>query len=1079
MPSREALRTARIRARIEARLGFLPPFFEPTLASPDLLENFWTRMRDEYLDNPLPADLKERLFAYLARASSVPHALVVHSCGLHELGFSPAEILELLEMPAPVDGLPATLLDGLEGTEAPLERWPDRGSKLDAALFWLAVFVFLEPADLERAKAELTRLLGPGRFAYASQLLAYIWSSLLWLEAHPDLDYHADERVRRNLPALLGAEPSFEHLFADAPERVRAERERHAAELAANLRSSESRYRALVETAVDAIVSVDAEGAITDFNGAAEGLFGYSADEVIGRPVTILMPERHRRRYGGDRSRSLASEASRALGRTVELIGRRRDGSEVPLEISLGSWQSDGRVNFTGVARDISERRRQEEELREARERFAGAFDHAAIGVALVAPDGRWLQVNESLRTMLGYEREQLLAGSFQEISHPDDLDADLELVRRTLAGELESYEMEKRYLRADGQIVWALLSVSLVRDGVGEPLYFISQVQDITDRKRSIEELQKSERRFRALTESAPVGIFETDAEGRCVYINDRTCELAGVSAAEALGYGWQAALHPADRERVERAWERTVRTGEEFSLEYRFRRPSGEEVWVSGRAIPLRDAEGAVTGYLGSVADITDRKRAERRMARLALHDDLTGLANRPAFYDALQSALRESGVAVLFIDVDDFKAFNDRLGHIAGDRLLVEVGELLRRSLRVEDLVARLGGDEFGVILRDVGDSTEPARIAERILARCENPVEIGEGSEVRVGLSIGIAVSSGSDGVEEILRRADMAMYSAKATGKGCYELAPRPETIAGPHAASEPPALNPSGRRRADRQREEIESLLQRGDRIYPVFQPVVALETGAVAGHEALARFEHQIEQPPNAWFAQAHRFGLGPELEARAVSAALAVPGRPPGTFLAVNVSPRALVSDEIQAALPASLEGIVIEITENELIRDDAAERDAIAEARSRGALLAVDDAGSGYAGLKQLLRLTPDLIKVDRELVHGVHRDISKAALLDAFVGYAAKLGAEVCAEGVEDLEDLEVLGGLGLAYAQGYGIARPGRPWTPTVPHVERRCRDRFSPGPTRPQDVLAEVFTLVASPSNGERDGAAG
>jgi diguanylate cyclase (GGDEF)-like protein/PAS domain S-box-containing protein len=806
-------------------------------------------------------------------------------------------------------------------------------------------------------------------------------------------------------------------------------------------------------------------------------LFGYPAAELVGRPVTILMPERHRARYAD--SGAMAREAGRAVGQTVELIGRRRDGSDVPLEISIASWQADGRVSFTGVARDVSVRRRHADELREARERFAGAFDHAAIGMALVAPDGRWLQVNESLCGILGYSREELLGRTFQDITHPDDLDADLELVKSTLAGEREGYEMQKRYIHADGHAVWVQLNVSLVRNGGGGPLYFISQVQDITDRKRSLEELGDSERRFRALTEGAPVGIFEADADGRRIYVNDRWCELAGQNASDALGDGWQAAVHPDDRERVIRAWSRTARTGEEFSLEYRFQRPNGEEIWVSGRAVALRDPEGEVTGYLGSVIDITERMRAERRMVKLALQDDLTGLSNRPAFYDALQSALRESTVAVLFVDVDDFKALNDRLGHIAGDRLLVAVGQLLRRSVRTEDLVARLGGDEFGVIIPDVADKGEPARIAERILAGCESPVDIGE-REIRIGLSIGIAVSSGpEDGVEEVMRRADTAMYTAKATGKGCYELAPGGAPGEPGPAPSAARGGTQAGRRRADHQREEIETLLRKPGGIYPVFQPLVALKGGEVTGHEALSRFNHPIAQPPNAWFAQAHRFGLGNELEARAISAALAVPGRPEGTFLSVNVSPTALASTEIQAALPASLEGIVIEITENELIGDDVAEKDAIAEARSRGALLAVDDAGSGYAGLKQLLRLKPDLIKVDRELVDGVHRDLSKAALLEAFVSYASRLGAEVCAEGVEDLQDLDILAELGLAYAQGFGIARPSPAWTTSAPDVEQRFHQRVLPnGPTRPQDFLAEVFTLVSAPGGGGRGGQA-
>ena len=207
--------------------------------------------------------------------------------------------------------------------------------------------------------------------------------------------------------------------------------------------------------------------------------------------------------------------------------------------------------------------------------------------------------------------------------------------------------------------------------------------------------------------------------------------------------------------------------------------------------------------------------------------------------------------------------------------------------------------------------------------------------------------------------------------------------------------------------------------------------------TGRVAGYEALARFAGRHARPPQLWFAQAHRCGLGSALEARAIAAALAVPGRPAGTFLALNVSPAALLSPEVKRALPFDLDGIAIELTEHEAFDEDGTLELELAALRERGARIALDDAGSGYAGLKQLIRLRPDIVKVDRALVAGIHVEPSKLALLEALARFAGTTGAAVCAEGVEELAELRALAGLDVTYAQGYALARPAPAW-PAIP-----------------------------------------
>ena len=274
---------------------------------------------------------------------------------------------------------------------------------------------------------------------------------------------------------------------------------------------------------------------------------------------------------------------------------------------------------------------------------------------------------------------------------------------------------------------------------------------------------------------------------------------------------------------------------------------------------------------------------------------------------------------------------------------------------------------------------------------------------------------------ADGVAQLLHAADGALYWAKRSGRNRVRVFdPRHVVALSLHE-----------------QRREVEALLAAPAALAPVFQPMMEVATGRVAGFEALARFAAPYARPPQLWFAQAHRCGLGPALEALAIRAALAVPDRPPGTFLALNVSPAALLSPEVKRALPFDLDGIAIELTEHEAFDEDGTLELELAVLRERGARIALDDAGAGYAGLQQLIRLRPDIVKVDRSLVAGIHEDASKLALLEALARFASTTGAAVCAEGVEELAELRALAGFDVTYAQGFAVARPAPAW-PAIP-----------------------------------------
>src|SRR5436190_15091892 len=234
----------------------------------------------------------------------------------------------------------------------------------------------------------------------------------------------------------------------------------------------DERYCAVVECVPDAVVLTDEQGTILLVNGQAERLFGYTPGELVGQPIELLLPEDTRAAHRRYRAGYLANPEARMMGAGLDLAATRKDGSTFPVDVSLGPLCTKDGVIVIASVRDITDRRRAEEALRQSEDRFRGAFQFAAIGMALVAPDGRFLQVNEALCELVGYSAAELVERGFQEITHPDDLDADLEYVRQLLAGEINSYQMEKRYFHRLGHIVWILLSVSLVRASDGSPVH-------------------------------------------------------------------------------------------------------------------------------------------------------------------------------------------------------------------------------------------------------------------------------------------------------------------------------------------------------------------------------------------------------------------------------------------------------------------------------------------------------------------------------------------------------------------------------------------------------------------------------
>ena len=439
----------------------------------------------------------------------------------------------------------------------------------------------------------------------------------------------------------------------------------------------------------------------------------------------------------------------------------------------------------------MSERRFRAEHtsLVAAEERFRLSFEAAPIGVALVNPDGRFLRANEALCRLVGYSEEELLPLTFAEITHPDDLAADIELLQETLRGERDHYRLEKRYLHREGHAVAAQLDVSLVRDSDGEPLHFISHIQDVTERSQILGDLRRSQLLQQASLDALEQGVGVLSTEWEVLLLNPAGERILGYTAAEMtqrLQTGlWESYDELGGELSVEdRPLLHSLVTGEPLKDRVMGYRDGGGELRVLRLATePYYDASGTMLGVVVAFADITQQRAAERAereaMAQLqwqAFHDTLTGLPNRARLLERLEGRLAaapDRPTALLFIDLDHFKVVNDTMGHRAGDELLVAVGDRISAVVRDADTVARFGGDEFVVLAEDVTSRRDAVELAERIAEALEQPIVLAAGP-VRASVSIGIAYDGGLT-PDDLLRDADIALYQAKQGGRSRHEL----------------------------------------------------------------------------------------------------------------------------------------------------------------------------------------------------------------------------------------------------------------------------------------------------------------
>jgi diguanylate cyclase (GGDEF)-like protein/PAS domain S-box-containing protein len=563
---------------------------------------------------------------------------------------------------------------------------------------------------------------------------------------------------------------------------------------AANMRQ---RLQAVVDASDEvAVIATDVDGVVNLFNTGAQKLLGYRPEEVIGRVnpglfhdvaemQAYLQPEADADGRVPTIFEALTARAAQGTW-SHQWTFVRKDGQRRQVRLSISPLDCAGgnRIGYVGMAVDITPMLQVREQAYLAAEKFAGAFSSAALGMALVSLEGRWLDVNDALCGILGYTRAELLEIDFQTLTHADDLHTDLALVGDLLAGRREHYHMDKRYLGKAGNIVWGRLSVSLVRAENGEPLHFVSQIQDVTAQRHSGQQLRESEQRTRITLDAVADMVLTLDLHGQIQYANAAaTRALAGVGAA------------PLTNGQVQDVMELTTEYAPRSPLDIAvLLDPESNAVdlhsdlllSVGARLLPvdvtrawLRGEDGQTSGAVWVIRDVTQQRARQREARHLAEVDPLTELSNRRGFEAHLQQAITRvartgQSASLMFIDLDNFKPINDNHGHLAGDAMLWAVANVLRHGVRDSDIVARLGGDEFAVIL--AGCSLKRARrIASDLLESVRTLTIPWDLQRLGVGASIGIAAIGGSMSVDDAVAAADAQCYRAKAEGRNNVQV----------------------------------------------------------------------------------------------------------------------------------------------------------------------------------------------------------------------------------------------------------------------------------------------------------------
>ncbi len=803
-------------------------------------------------------------------------------------------------------------------------------------------------------------------------------------------------------------------------------------------RDLQQRYLDTVQTIM---VALDRDGRITMINRTGCELLGYGEQDLLGRNwFETCLPEPEGARPVFQRLLEGDTQGQEYYENSVLC----RDGSR-----RLIAWHNaylqddDGHVvGILSSGQDITERKEAEDSLRRRESYLRALIDNFPFEVWLKDTESRFLAVNRPFAEAAGFlDADELKGKTDLDIFSKELADAcrkdDLEVMAGRTNKEVEEEVMEQ------GSSRWLETYKAPVADDDGVLLGTVGFSRDITERKRADEYRRLTAKMFECTAE----GITITDPKGNIVDVNRAFMEITGYGRDEVIGQNpkiLQSGRHDAGFYRA--LWQSLEETGQWRGEIWNRRKDGGVyPEWLTISRVT--DDDGCLTHYVGVFTDISFIKQSQEQLDHLAHHDALTDLPNRLLLNERLDQAIRRAErhgtqLAVLFLDLDNFKHVNDSLGHPAGDQLLQIVANSLQKTVRQDDTVARIGGDEFVVLLEDIVKPGNAATAAEKLMSIFDEPMRL-EGREIGISTSLGISLypRDGTD-PEKLLRNADAAMYRAKADGRNGYQFYTEELT----HNAFERILLESSLRLAIDRE----ELLL--------LYQPQVNLETGRITGVEALIRWQHpelgmvfpakfillaeecglihpignwvlrRASRQAKVWLDQGYEFGR-----------------------MAINVAGPQIQRGELvqqvnavlsENALPASC--LELEVTEGFIMREAERAIDQLKKLGELGITLAIDDFGTGYSSLSYLKQLPVHKLKIDQSFVRDIPDDLNDVAISNAVVALGKSLGLTVIAEGVETEEQERFLKEVGCEEVQGYRYSPPV-----TAEELEKMLKGRES------------------------------
>jgi diguanylate cyclase (GGDEF)-like protein/PAS domain S-box-containing protein len=858
----------------------------------------------------------------------------------------------------------------------------------------------------------------------------------------------------------------------------RASAELEQQRLQAQLYTVEAKYCALVEQAptVTYISPINSPSIKLDISAQIENLLGYSVAEWKADPqlwLKLVHPD--------DRDRVLVESA------TLKFTDEENIPSDQPIVSEYRAIARNGKVLWfrdraiavwdeasqsfmrQGAMFEITETKVTANALLESELRYYTLEKILPVGIFRADASGKCLYVNERFSDMAGLTLRETLGEGWAIALHPKDRDEVLKEWYQAVRQKLP-FQLEYRFFQGD-RTTWVFSQAVPEIAKSGEVLGYIGTLTDITDRKQAEEGLQRAEEKYRSIFENASEGIFQTTPDGRYLSANPALGKIYGYKSAAELMIKIQNVdrqLYVDPNRRIEFLSE-IDKHGSVSEFESQVYGAEGTTIWVSENARAVRDAGGILLYYEGTVEDVTDRKITEQKLVHDALHDALTGLPNRVLFMERLSEAIelskhrRDFWFAVLFIDLDRFKIVNDSLGHLVGDRLLIAIAGRLKICLRQGDTVARLGGDEFAILLHNIKHRDDATYVADRVQTELSEPFYLNE-YQVFSSASIGIVCSGLApqqleksrnindietglstfsansacpnvqlqvlyDRPEELLRDADAAMYHAKASGKARHEVFD----------------LSMHTRAVALLQLEnDLRHALERQEfKLY--YQPIICLTNGTISGFEALLRWYHPMRGVvcPADFMSVAEETKLIIPIGWWMMRSACRqmqqwhqqFPDNPHLT-VSVNLSNEQFkqldLIDRIREILqqtqldPRSLK---LEITESVIMENAESSVAVLGELKSLEVQLYIDDFGTGYSSLSRLHTFPTDALKIDRDFVNRMTEDEGNEAIVQTILVLAGHLGMNVIAEGIETIEQLNLLRALQCEYGQGYFFSKP--------------------------------------------------